>query len=1087
MQTKTKMPHSHFFTDLAFTQFSGTNVPDANAKSFGPLDENRFQITTTFKGALNAYAVKEGILLISKQAGSTDKINILLKPTNEIGLGVKIKYFVYRGINASDFFKNISGTVLVNEASSLSFITRAWDIYNEMYGTASDLQASQIGYIDGTGGVTKEILKKYFNKDNYNLLKVNAGSPLGKFALDAGGFEIVLDEGDYSQDKSDTGLDFDLSFIMASGTVLNTNKDAGHPNLPTEFGTQINSVINSKIFKENIYKFLDPAAFYGSHVIDNSANPVNKGRISIGGSNTSYSSMNDIYINIVKKFKNRYKTYFYVRGDSNRNLNFYDTANMLKVNGTAQDLNASNWPILIISSSFCNIEFTNNAFNNPFYSSTYLSATNANSIPKEGYLFAKTEGVYVCNLPFYYDSGNRVFSSITYLSFNNSLINKYEYLFGPINLASIFEREDYTSKHGATVNHLRKVLIRQTENVAYYNTKVVLEGYIADSNPQTIPTDPAILAKTLRTYILFPQEATTELSDGNINFNAGYFPSVNNSNEYCSKLYGRGEIWKGKIYDGEDINALLYRRKDNDENNLPIYQLGISQPDYKKLTADVYNIDNEATNLFFCFENEFIDPNGAFLRYDLKIKFDKRDGTRANTTQKVSVYTIDSHFFFTKTYANNFAYYNEFANISVDFLPQDLSTVITGYETAGFDYVGFNAGSTSYTNRTLYKNLLGKYYNATTGKLENLDTDNPSNYTFKTNREFFHTLLHQKYNSKPTNWRKNANDFPFHTDSFITLYPNKETVVKLKFTRGNPPPNSKLYIKYNKKYIAINEPLATPSPTDQLGTFEIPLTNYEPSINENYTITVKSLQISEIDQPIEVYAVEGTKELLAGKCWLRSNKNRYKIKVVLVNCITKLSTTAAIKNGLPSSQIDLTKKIIKTFLNQILIEPDFEVVDLDLDKNSLGASIPEFKKGGAFIVNNVSGTGNEGVHSSKEMFDFCINLLPTAQKGKCTLLFFNEYGDTDSLGGEAYKLGGAEGARIFSPGLQKTSIAHELLHSIGLEHSFDNNSEFTFQIYQTDNIMDYKNFAQPDSKRKLIWIWQDKKVKRTNNNNKLIP
>ncbi len=105
---QTKIPTSHFFTDLAFTQFLGTNVPDVNTKSFGPLDDNRFQITTTFKGALNAYAVKEGILLISKQAGSTDKINILLKPTNEIGLGVKIKYFVYRGINASDFFKNIS-------------------------------------------------------------------------------------------------------------------------------------------------------------------------------------------------------------------------------------------------------------------------------------------------------------------------------------------------------------------------------------------------------------------------------------------------------------------------------------------------------------------------------------------------------------------------------------------------------------------------------------------------------------------------------------------------------------------------------------------------------------------------------------------------------------------------------------------------------------------------------------------------------------------------------------------------------------------------------------------------------------------
>lgn len=56
MPTNTRTPNSFFFTDLSFTQFSGA-IPDANVKSFEPLDENRFQITTTFKGTLNAYAV----------------------------------------------------------------------------------------------------------------------------------------------------------------------------------------------------------------------------------------------------------------------------------------------------------------------------------------------------------------------------------------------------------------------------------------------------------------------------------------------------------------------------------------------------------------------------------------------------------------------------------------------------------------------------------------------------------------------------------------------------------------------------------------------------------------------------------------------------------------------------------------------------------------------------------------------------------------------------------------------------------------------------------------------------------------------
>ncbi|SDJ93615.1 zinc metalloprotease [Chryseobacterium jejuense] len=36
-----------------------------------------------------------------------------------------------------------------------------------------------------------------------------------------------------------------------------------------------------------------------------------------------------------------------------------------------------------------------------------------------------------------------------------------------------------------------------------------------------------------------------------------------------------------------------------------------------------------------------------------------------------------------------------------------------------------------------------------------------------------------------------------------------------------------------------------------------------------------------------------------------------------------------------------------------------------------------------------------------------------------------------------------------------SSTAHEILHAMGLYHTFDNSSPYTFKIYQTDNIMDY--------------------------------
>lgn len=79
-------------------------------------------------------------------------------------------------------------------------------------------------------------------------------------------------------------------------------------------------------------------------------------------------------------------------------------------------------------------------------------------------------------------------------------------------------------------------------------------------------------------------------------------------------------------------------------------------------------------------------------------------------------------------------------------------------------------------------------------------------------------------------------------------------------------------------------------------------------------------------------------------------------------------------------------------------------------------------------------------------------------------------------------MGGAIGARIFAKGMNQNTIAHETLHSMGLYHSFDNDGEYTFEYQKTNNIM-YYSF---DSDRKLLWYWQDSKVKKTSNNNKLL-
>ena len=54
-------------------------------------------------------------------------------------------------------------------------------------------------------------------------------------------------------------------------------------------------------------------------------------------------------------------------------------------------------------------------------------------------------------------------------------------------------------------------------------------------------------------------------------------------------------------------------------------------------------------------------------------------------------------------------------------------------------------------------------------------------------------------------------------------------------------------------------------------------------------------------------------------------------------------------------------------------------------------------------------------------------------------------------------------------GKRDTTAIHELLHCLGLEHSFDN-KDYSFEKKKTHNIMDYS------TKRNHLWIWQIKQL-----------
>ena len=102
----------------------------------------------------------------------------------------------------------------------------------------------------------------------------------------------------------------------------------------------------------------------------------------------------------------------------------------------------------------------------------------------------------------------------------------------------------------------------------------------------------------------------------------------------------------------------------------------------------------------------------------------------------------------------------------------------------------------------------------------------------------------------------------------------------------------------------------------------------------------------------------------------------------------------------------------------------------------------------------------------------------------CFVVFFvNEGKGTGAYGRAEDISNNSRYVVVVANGLEDTTSAHELLHTAGLYHSFDNNSVFTRKECLTDNIMDYSDIAVPPlTPLNLVSIWkeQEKIIKKHN-------
>lgn len=339
-------PESHFFTDPSV-------MTQSEAQIFGPMNDREFRLTTKFNApAATAFAICKGIVLIQPQVGSSDKLNLILRPYTQPITGFNIKYFIYRGLDKSSFFaadqvieKSDTSSDLINKVNKdfLSFHQKE----NE---PIPPFLAKYLGYnplvqedalmIDSFFFKETELVEENGSSSEidataFELPLVEMGESLGNFSGAEAGIDIILNYGDYQLPLPNEEFVFDLAYARAKEAVITLDNNL--------------SDFKKKVKREQIFQFLDAAAFFGFHA--------EGGKIHNG---TKVSKTAEaIYNEVILNFKTKNKLYLYIQSDRTRSYNFYGNyaiadgnVNSIKIGNSESSLVESiygtqGWPLLI--------------------------------------------------------------------------------------------------------------------------------------------------------------------------------------------------------------------------------------------------------------------------------------------------------------------------------------------------------------------------------------------------------------------------------------------------------------------------------------------------------------------------------------------------------------------------------------------------------------------------------------------------------------------------------------------------------------------------------------------------------------------
>ncbi len=1134
-------PNSHFFVD--HSNLANSAVTDLAADAYGPVSgalTTKYRTTSFVRASAltKVFAICDGQIMIQPQTGDDTKVNLILKPSASASYApIKIKYFIYRGINKSDLIgNNILKAVNTSDPNQPTFLKKLWKefidfnmpFYNQgIINTPPEtFPASLIGYNESQLGNT--LIEHYFRRNNdggnfifYQIPSCIKGEHIGNFTGRIG-LDVVLDYGDYELTNQDELFKLNLDFARKTEHIFDI------ATIPTSTPTKI------KRFKEYIHQFLDAAAFWGSH---NEC-----GKILTISAPTGITSAANIFTNILNKYQTKYKIYVHVQSERLRSYNYFDATRRIYGFAIAGQLNENNgWPIIIeeltLSSTTITFKELKNIELEYSISSTIhpedrqiivdvISPNNNTSIyPKiqrpgnptgtiPPILTGRTEQI---NINF---SVNGTKSCAAFLFLYANLkqefpLKAYFNELWTVNLATSLSLPLTDANLVHWLNYDRNKTIN-LDDVLQIGA-VVQNKVVFDNGLNTGPIAPSPLTKKRRTYLVGMKSNTSQNSNyDTASFTAGFEKNIPDSNIYSIKLYNDNNyiIYKGKFVDNLTsavISSLTLFNNNDYTKKFSFLHLGITEEEFNKLMYDSPTVPpivppnieppqilpRDADNVFFYLDeiSGFNTPNVRKFRVGLQ--YEDNAGVLQilypSTVNTVHIYTMDGYLFCSSEYADYQEFYTDFPKCKIDFR-------VTQPYAGEFGFDWMRIGDTLAPGDIDYKDHVGKLYSDAAHTNIEMNTNTYSGYFLK--KPELYKKLELEYHPLPMQ-SSSGNNIERYYVPILTIYPpyivptpptpdlDRQSVFTSPFD-DDVNRLAQLTLKIEVTSEPVRLELDYDSTKFNITPTVIPKTVTTGSTAHTLNISVRCLTEFGTDQQIKVKAYYNDSPIgkTVGIIRVKPNSKllRRSKKILLINVHTNIA--GAVTPPALIFNIQEQAKFLKKFVRQALSTPIMETKTIDLIANPDVVFNNDFvgttPSGNKFLRDQNAG----GQYIIQYLYDYITTIGPspvgTAMYADYFKVFF--FNDNGINGRYGFSLSNLNLLADFTNNLPSTTT-HEFLHTAKAPHTFANYegttyAKFTYQPSTTDSIMDYSDFAGPTLTPPLplvptisLYDWQCKVVK----------